>query len=459
MRLNKKTIIKYIPLILIECYLLLSIFLYYFGPVEWTNLSNYKLVIYLCAYHFFFILGYIIALYNKKKTYKLKKINELRCNILNCLKKIDIVKWIKYYVIIGLIMNLFFYSIDIIRTVNSFSISKIIEYIYLSFTNPEIVYEAKFGLVSSTLIGGRMITILATGLSFIYWPVIPVATYYFEKMSSSLKSLYIVVIIMALLSSIVVGTNKGIFDIVIIIITIISTKRIIHLYDTKKKVMVRPRVILIVLFIIGLIFYYFTYSTSSRVGGLSRFDIGYMGFNINTSSGIMKWLPDFLNLFIIMFSIYLTQGYQGMALALEIPFKWTYGIGNNNFVLSNFEKIFHTTIRQNTYQNRLIEFGWDPTINWHTFYTWMANDFTFFGVIIIMFLLGIIVALVWVDSLENKNIFAICLLPLYVLLFLFMPCNNQVLSMSSTFFLFILLNVLWVLTRKEKELNYEIISS
>ena len=49
---------------------------------------------------------------------------------------------------------------------------------------------------------------------------------------------------------------------------------------------------------------------------------------------------------------------------------------------------------------------------------------------------------------KNGNTIAISLLPLYVIMIIFLPCNNIVLSNPSTFMPFIIWNVVWIISKR-----------
>src|SRR5690606_39814814 len=52
---------RFIPLIVVELYLLLSLLLLYFGPVRFQLHNSYLFLVFLVFYHFAFILGYFLS--------------------------------------------------------------------------------------------------------------------------------------------------------------------------------------------------------------------------------------------------------------------------------------------------------------------------------------------------------------------------------------------------------------
>ena len=87
-------------------------------------------------------------------------------------------------------------------------------------------------------------------------------------------------------------------------------------------------------------------------------------------------------------------------------------------------------------------------VQWHTMYSWIANDFSYIGVIFIMAVLGFLFAKVYKDCMNDNNPFAYLMLYYLVLMAVFLPCNNQVFQSTYVLFSFILVFVKWLLSRK-----------
>lgn len=467
---SKDKVLLYLPLIVIELYLLTSVLLYEFGPIQWPTKKKGLLYLLLIAYHVAFILGYWFVM-GKNDVYGIKakarkvikfirkKVNELFISKITDerSKKISGSNILKKYITIALCIYIIFSLLKIVRVVGSFNPIDNIEFIIKSILNPAASYSNKFTLDQGALIGGRYITMLITLFSFIYWPVIPICVYKIESISVYNKILFFIAIISEVTSSLVIGTNKGLFDVAIIIISVLAIKLSLNyksgkfILDKKKKIIIS---IIAVLF--STIIMYFLFSTLDRVGGIDRYKLGYNGVPVNIDKGLLGKLPVGIKSLLIMVAIYLTQGYYGMSLSLTVPFTSSYGLGNNNFILSNVEELFNVSLRSNMYQYKIQHLGWHPTVNWHTFYTWIANDVSFWGVILVMLILGILFALVWRDVVKKQNIFAICLVPLYTILFIFLPCNNQIFSLPTTFMPFVFLTVCWIISNlKGEQTEYE----
>lgn len=164
---------------------------------------------------------------------------------------------------------------------------------------------------------------------------------------------------------------------------------------------------------------------------------------VNVEAPLMKVIPQDFQPLLVYTSLYLTQGYYGLSLALNEPYIPLMGIGNSYFLISNFEELLGLDIWSYTYQARLAVDGWHPLMNWHSIYVWFANDISFVGVLILMFFIGKYFAHVIFRSLVNEDPIASVLFCLLVISFFYFSSNNQVLSSPSLFMSFIGLNILW----------------
>ncbi|WP_147466621.1 hypothetical protein [Pseudomonas cichorii] len=138
-------------------------------------------------------------------------------------------------------------------------------------------------------------------------------------------------------------------------------------------------------------------------------------------------------------TVYLVQGYQGVSISLGEKFDSSYGIGHSVFLQRIFAEHLGIDVRDKTYQ-RKITARWDENVYWHSFYSYIANDVSFFGVAIVMLILGWYFASIYLSAIISDDFFAKMLLPLFAILFLYIPANNQVFSFLETMMSF------WILT-------------
>ncbi len=101
-----------------------------------------------------------------------------------------------------------------------------------------------------------------------------------------------------------------------------------------------------------------------------------------------------------------------------------------------------------TFQYKIDSY-WGETEQWHSFYSQMANDFHFIGVAFIMFFLGFLLSKVWLSVLFYDSFYGKMLIPLFAILVIFIPANNQVFGFAPTLSYFIIVLWLWFFEYKK----------
>ena len=96
------------------------------------------------------------------------------------------------------------------------------------------------------------------------------------------------------------------------------------------------------------------------------------------------------------------------------------------------------------------QYGWDSRMYWASAYSWFANDVGLVGVVVIMFILGYFLALAYRDSLTTDNPFARIMVYYFAIIFLFLPCNNQIFQSIYTFSGFITAFLCWMFSTRYK---------
>jgi hypothetical protein len=151
----------------------------------------------------------------------------------------------------------------------------------------------------------------------------------------------------------------------------------------------------------------------------------------------------------MMLSFYLGHGYAGLGKALDLPLQWTYGLNWSNGLLQISEKYLGVTgvwERSYLFRNELVN-GWPALNYWSTLYAWLASDVTFWGVPIVMLLLGVFFAAVWKDLAIRRNAMAAVVLGQLFQLFIMIPANNQLFNTISAFFSSLLVLALYLFSR------------
>lgn len=431
MKLNKITI----PFYIINAYLIISFLLFISGTIDYPKIENSKIVYFVLGYQICFTLGYYICS---------RKIKSDQIQIRSMSKIFN------YFLLFCILLSIFFSLFSIIRIANSFNPIEIVNRIYNGLFNAGKSYYYNLNLNQNELIGGRLLTSLNTLLSPLIYLAYCLGIYFFKNLDKKSKALLIIAVFLEFFSFIVKGTNIGIFRIaIIVVITLI-------LVMIRDRIVIKKKNVILIGLIILVSTGYFLLSISSRLSEKGARPETVSNYKINYNAGIIPLLPDNLKFTGVLAISYISSGYQGLEYALEEDFTSTYGFGNSSFIMENMEEIFNLDIFSRTYVSKIDEI-WPSRSQWHTAYTWWANDISFYGVFILMLVLGYVVCLVLRDS-YSGNLYAVLLLPLYTLLILFIPANNVVLSNPLTCMPFVIFNFLWFLSKtkfKIKILKYK----
>jgi len=247
------------------------------------------------------------------------------------------------------------------------------------------------------------------------------------------------------------GLSAGVNSVIFWFVLFLAFSIIIKLY--KYDLVRLKKIVFFLCLLLFIVFYSFGNIMSQRGGGYGYFelsspkgdikinidDIDYTNFKdlsiLNTMQYTFLWL-DF----------YLAQGYYGFSLILEDDFNWTYGFGNSVFLQRQLNLITGIDVGPLTYQRRN-DAIWGENSMWHSFYGQFANDFSPLGLILLMFILGFLLSKVWMSYLFNNNFYAAALLPIFFIMIIFFPANNQVFGYIDSLSYFLVVSIMYLLKK------------
>lgn len=420
----------YIPLIIILTYNIFTYLLFFFGPWDWPVISHLKLNIFM-----FFIFISIFMGFKKgiKRKPQIKKIyNKGIMTLFNGI----------FY------LEMIFIPLTLIsRTGTLFSLEKIL--------NPGQSYMDAYSMRSS---GGWFVYVEYARILFspLLVAFIPLGIFLWKRLSVIKRMVFVIQLILILLTDIQRGTNKGFIDLIIYLL-IISFASYINMnkqqFDekrfTKKVKKMLKKFLVIGLILIVLFVSFFQLGMKGRSGGLNTHSSNASAV-LDTNHWSLIYFNDMnTKIAIGMFYAYLTQGYYALDLSLNKPFMWTYGLGHSLVVMQNADKYIGITTRTYVYRCET-ENNWKMLQQWHSFYTWVASDVTFFGVIIVMFLLAYFYGRCWNAITCNNDICSLIFFAQITILFFYLPMNNQLGQSFETYFGFLFWMFYWMLTRNFK---------
>jgi hypothetical protein len=245
-------------------------------------------------------------------------------------------------------------------------------------------------------------------------------------------------VVIEIISTLTDGTNLGSFRLGVIIVVCLLIRHPQGQIRTVRRWLKLAPIFFVVII-------YFVATTTSRLGWESLPTISG-GIPIDRRNLFIFALPDSLAMSVVLVCSYLGQGYYGFHLALQQQFTGCWGFGSGNQPMRIYEVFFGETDWSCTYQMKEADL-WNPTINWHTAFTWMANDVTFVGVAVLMFIIAALLVVVLSDATRTRAPIPMALSCLYAILLLFLPMNNITMSNPTIFIPFITLHAAWLLWR------------
>lgn len=459
-----------IPIYLTVIYLMLTIVIYVFCPYDWPTKRPVLFYVLNILYIVAIVWGYHVGL---KYDFRIKKFvltEEKFQKFLNIVSLMAIVNFTMY-----LIYVFRSYGFD---TLDFWGLA---EQMAVGFKAPGLGYLKHVELVTkldgSNVVGGKIYTLISLGWGFFKNVVTVLGVIYFKRLKIYGKIFTVAYMILIVLFYISIGTNIQFFHVILLVILPVILKLFDYVYH--KTLTLKKAIQMIGIILAGFVVFavYFGWMTESRsaVSGyeISEYTIGNVTpieqessttqpieQEDSTTQPIEDEAPVVIptepapeptlierigkkisNLWYSV-SSYLTQGYYGMSQALELEWVPMYGVGNSMFLVNIISDNFYD-IDQFTYQVRLEPYGWDSDVRWCTMYTWVANDVSFYGVILVMFALGMVFAMMFRDAIKEQDPFARASMFFYIILILFIPCNNQIAQTNENICAFLTLVFLW----------------
>ncbi len=428
---SSKRIILY-PIVFLQVYLSASVLTFVFGPWDWPIANPWTLYSFLILAQLALLLGYWSAL----KKLPCPSSTKLRVPML---------------VTASLGLNLLWIGQTYrLRTGKSFSLGELLHSVAVGMTDPGQQYDER--IKNYLLLGTGAPTTFDYLTLFLYpvlWIAFPLGVVFWNQLSIKVRVAFVGWVILDVLTWVAAGTNKGVADFVLLLPCLLVARKPAMLANLALRKLMTIGMIAVIGFAALLTFF--------SVGMLGRGD-GNQSLMSNRAGGVsadpnsptLRYLPPNLQEPFATFLSYFSQGYYGLSLSLEEPFVFCYGLGNSYFLEGLSRNYISAHIKEETYPARIERSGWDSHGNWHSIYPWIASDLSFPGTIVFMFFVGRVFALVWLDVAFCRNVWAVCLLPLLLIMLLYIPANNQVLGFSSHAMPFWVLLFLWYISRSRR---------
>lgn len=429
----------FIPLFLSELYLALTLWLLFYGPLGWPlrNLITFLVLIFL--YHAAFISGFFGQV---KNFFKVNATEEIKTDWAEDLfiRKFWLIILLAF--IACLISHRNLVHSDSYIPWNFFSDLK------RGFFNASEVrnYYASAEFAQK-FTGNKYVSALLLFLSFFKYILLPGLIMLWDKLSLQKKIVGILVVLIPVASGITISLSSINFA-YLFTMTVCFGMLIIQ---NKSLLVLKSRKIFILgyisLFFFSFLNFYQVKSGTSfaavssgkavpvRMNYLEEKGVIFKNDRYRTEIAALDDLYEKL-------TVYLVNGYVGMSISLDKDFQSTFGIGHSTFLQRIFDQHLGFNVGSRTYQQR-ISAEWDKDIFWHSAYSYFANDVSFYGVILIMFVFGFYLGSISIHALLYKDFVASLLMPLFGIFILYLPANNQIFSFVESMVPFWILTVIY----------------
>lgn len=258
-----------------------------------------------------------------------------------------------------------------------------------------------------------------------------------------------IILVILLLIEILFWFGKGTnFGVMVILSTILFAYSINYKNESLNRKQLQKYVILaLLLFAVSILV--FGHNMAGRSGGdLSMMSEEYISSGsetYNPNSILFAFVPENFRVLYLYVTSYLTGGYYNFSKIFDCDFTWCYGLGSNPSLYYLAECI-GIDAETPGYQIQIEHlFNIDAAVCWHTGYLWLANDFTLFGVPLIIFIISKFAGYALCLFRNSKDIVSGAVFVVFANMLLLLFANNNYLS--SVFYGFMFLFPFWYFKR------------
>lgn len=409
------------PLVVFQCYLTICLVLFFWGPWGWDVNDPFRLVAYLLAAQVFIFVGYILGW---------GSVSKREMSSFDTLESLNYIDWC---LLIALLLLL---PTSLSRT------GALYPDAIAGLANSGAAYNQNYARLEH---GNPFVFVeyLRVFLSVFLASVFPLMVVYWGRLNLLRRSFSVFVVLTTLLTYIATGTNKGFADFVISLPFLI----VLGVWSGNIKLKIGRKALGAILFIFFLAFLvFFGAGQKQRAGGVGEngvFNTGSYLLEADRNSGLSKFLGE--NSVIIYESLtrYIGQGYYALSMSFDLETTSTFGFGNSMFFARNANSIFGTDHFTSGSIPGVLEeeTGWGMMTLWHSIYPWMASDFGFVGALFVLCGFSYILSVSWGLSLKNKGPLWVVMNYFMIILFFYIPANNQIFQTAETAVAFVFLFV------------------
>jgi len=410
---------RYVPIILIEAYLTITVLFFAFSPWDYTIENAGALYAFLVAVQIALLAGYVSVVRRAAPPAGVIAVSR------------------RFFIAATVTQLLLLYPTAAFRTGGEFSVIGAI-------MDPGAAYAAS--RVARDINDSPI-----EYVRLLFGPLLvapfPLTVYYWGRLSRRLRILGVAAISGHLSIYVATGTNKAIMDAVLLIPWVLLASMWAGISQMRRKHVLGALLALVVAF--GAALAFFGQTQQTREGSAAVFgSFSAAGATADYDHPLMRGLPFEGQVVMLGLNSYVTQGYYALSLAITEPFEPMWGVGNSMFLTRQAVRLTgDESIEERSYPAKIEKYGWDRYLLWSSLYAWLASDVSWIGVVALMFLVGRLFAAAWLGSLGGGNPFAPVMLWMVVMVLLYAPANNQALQSGEGFTAFFGTLLAWALTR------------
>jgi hypothetical protein len=424
-RANQRVHLERAPFRLMIAYLLSTIAIFVFGPVDWPIENWTTLIVFLSAVLGALWLGFRLGVQGAAATTELRH-------------------W-KRLVVIGSIATvvLMFPAAFIYTGKMPWQIFEALQ------DQSEAYLELQRNLNLTTLDDRAALAVIRAAVAPLALATIPLGIIHWRKLSSVLRVLVGAAILSNIVLSILRGTDREIADLVIVgfsAFLIVVARSLIGRKATLLSELKRRRLLIfLAVAVFAIAAALFVDRKEQRVGDVDQVCVGDTPICANYDRPLSDQLDDRAKFALSMSALYFGQGYYGLSLALAKDFQTTWGLGHSLALMSYYSAFKgNEDLYERSYTFRLRDDGWSDLGQWSTMFPWIANDVGFPGVPFVVGLLGWIWGKSWKDAVFGKNEPAAIVFVFMMLMVFYMPANNQLTQTIDVYFAVVVWMLVWL---------------
>ena len=405
------------PLIFFQVYLSVTVWLFFYGPWPWQIDNPLQVFAFLAAAQVAIAIGYLRSW---KRVRASQTLAFPRDNVANG------TRFLKAALVVTVLLAI---PTSLSRTGSA--IPNAVE----GLRNTGVVYNENFERLE---VGNPFVVVEYLRMLVSPWltAAFPLTVFYWGRLSWSVRLVALAAIGFNLSMYLATGTNKGIADVTVTLPWLVFLAAAVGIAQPKSF---KLKVSIASVAFFAAFLYFFGAGQQQRSGSGSGSEYGtfFTGISVlqsDTNNFISSLLPEALRVIFEAISRYVVHGYYALSLSFQTDTPSTLGLGNSMFLARNADLVAGS----NYFVNQSIpgvldrDFGWGMFLLWHSIYPWLASDFGFAGTLVVMGALAYLLGLSWGKTLTTASAPWVVLLYLLIILFFYVPANNQVFQSGET---------------------------